>query len=149
MAIVYNLGALSGGIFFGAVSGRIGRRRAIALAAHARAPAMPLWAYASTAAMFAVGWVRHAVHDAGGVGRRPGAPQRAFAAVGARDPARLRLPAREPRDVQDGALAGPPRRRHGNDYARVLAWTMGVVAVVLVFVTLIGREAKDAALRVE
>jgi SHS family lactate transporter-like MFS transporter len=35
---------------------------------------------------------------------------------------------------------------HGNDYARVLAWTVGVVGVTLAVVTLLGREAKGASL---
>ncbi len=55
IAIVYNVGALCGGVFFGTISERIGRRRAIVLAAFLALPAIPLWAYSSTAPMFAVG----------------------------------------------------------------------------------------------
>jgi SHS family lactate transporter-like MFS transporter len=36
--------------------------------------------------------------------------------------------------------------RHGNDYAWVLAWTLGIVAVALTVATLLGKEAKSAVL---
>jgi MFS transporter, SHS family, lactate transporter len=36
-----------------------------------------------------------------------------------------------------------------NDYALVLSWTIGIAAVLLLVVTLAGREAKGAELRVE
>jgi SHS family lactate transporter-like MFS transporter len=55
IAIIYNLGALLGGLVFGALSQRIGRRRAIILAALLGLPLVPLWAYAPTAALLAVG----------------------------------------------------------------------------------------------
>jgi SHS family lactate transporter-like MFS transporter len=43
IAIVASLGAIAGGIFFGALSQRIGRRRAITTAALLSLPAVPLW----------------------------------------------------------------------------------------------------------
>jgi SHS family lactate transporter-like MFS transporter len=46
IVIVYNLGAICGGLTFGALSGRIGRRRAIALAAALSLAALPFWAFA-------------------------------------------------------------------------------------------------------
>ncbi|MGH7436397.1 MAG: MFS transporter, partial [Polyangiaceae bacterium] len=55
IAIVFNVGALGGGMFFGALSQRFGRRRAIALAAALVLPAIPLWAYSTSAAAFAAG----------------------------------------------------------------------------------------------
>jgi len=33
---------------------------------------------------------------------------------------------------------------HGNDYASVLSWTVGIVAATLALVTLAGREAREA-----
>ena len=50
-----NLGALAGGIFFGALSERLGRRRAIALAALLALPMIPLWAYRKPPCMLALG----------------------------------------------------------------------------------------------
>jgi SHS family lactate transporter-like MFS transporter len=32
---------------------------------------------------------------------------------------------------------------HGNDYASVLSWTVGIVAATLALVTLAGREARE------
>src|SRR5204863_3666254 len=55
IALVMNLGALAGGICFGALSERLGRRGAIALAAALALPMIPLWAYSHTAVMLAVG----------------------------------------------------------------------------------------------
>ncbi|MGH9807655.1 MAG: MFS transporter, partial [Terriglobia bacterium] len=48
IVIVMNLGALTGGVCFGALSERIGRRKAIALAAVLALPMIPLWAYSTT-----------------------------------------------------------------------------------------------------
>src|SRR6202022_3855893 len=55
VAIVMNLGALGGGIFFGTLSERIGRKRAILLAAALSLPMIPLWAFSHTAVMLACG----------------------------------------------------------------------------------------------
>jgi SHS family lactate transporter-like MFS transporter len=46
IAIVYNVGAICGGLFFGALSSRIGRRRAIALAAALALLALPFAGFA-------------------------------------------------------------------------------------------------------
>jgi MFS transporter, SHS family, lactate transporter len=50
IAILYNLGAIGGGIIFGRLSSRIGRRRAVALAALLALPALPFWAFSTSAA---------------------------------------------------------------------------------------------------
>src|SRR5579864_1461295 len=55
IAIIYNLGALLGGILFGSLSERIGRRRAIVIAALLSIPVIPLWAYSKTVPMLALG----------------------------------------------------------------------------------------------
>jgi SHS family lactate transporter-like MFS transporter len=55
IAIVYNIGAILGGLFFGAMSQRIGRRRAIVIAALIAIPVAPLWAYGSGPVLLAVG----------------------------------------------------------------------------------------------
>ena len=48
IAIVYNLGAIAGGLTFGSWSERIGRRRAIVIAALLSLPILPLWAFSNT-----------------------------------------------------------------------------------------------------
>ncbi len=53
IAIIYNLGAICGGLFFGALSSRIGRRWGIAAAALLALPALPFWAYSTSATALA------------------------------------------------------------------------------------------------
>jgi len=55
IAVIYNVGALLGGILFGHVSDRVGRRRALVLALLLAILAIPLWAYAPTTALLVVG----------------------------------------------------------------------------------------------
>ncbi|MCM2293646.1 MFS transporter [Allorhizobium sp. BGMRC 0089] len=55
IAIVYNIGAILGGLCFGALSQKLGRRRAIVLAALLVIPASWLWAYAPTPTLLAIG----------------------------------------------------------------------------------------------
>jgi SHS family lactate transporter-like MFS transporter len=54
IAIVYNIGAICGGIAFGTYSGRIGRRRAIAIAAGLSLLVLPFWAYSLTPVSLAI-----------------------------------------------------------------------------------------------
>ena len=54
IAVVYNLGAICGGLSVGALSSRIGRRRAIALAAGAALIVLPFWGLATTAVNIAI-----------------------------------------------------------------------------------------------
>ena len=53
--VVANFGALFGGICFGTLSERIGRRKAILFAALLAIPMMPLWAWSHSVVMLAVG----------------------------------------------------------------------------------------------
>jgi SHS family lactate transporter-like MFS transporter len=55
IAIVYNIGALLGGIAFGHFSDRIGRRRSIVAALALATLMIPLWAYAPTTALLVIG----------------------------------------------------------------------------------------------
>jgi MFS transporter, SHS family, lactate transporter len=48
IAIVYNIGAILGGIGFGLLSQRIGRRAAIVIAAVLALPVIPIWAFSAT-----------------------------------------------------------------------------------------------------
>jgi SHS family lactate transporter-like MFS transporter len=45
IAVIYNIGAILGGLTFGSLSERIGRRRAIVAAALLSVPIVPLWAF--------------------------------------------------------------------------------------------------------
>jgi SHS family lactate transporter-like MFS transporter len=55
MTEIANVGAILGGLFFGWLSERIGRRRAIMIAALLALPAIPFWAFGSTPMILAAG----------------------------------------------------------------------------------------------
>jgi MFS transporter, SHS family, lactate transporter len=55
IAIIYNIGAIIGGLAFGSLSERIGRRTAIIIAALLALPLLPLWAFSSSVVMLAAG----------------------------------------------------------------------------------------------
>src|ERR1700733_10117707 len=55
IAVIYNIGAICGGIFFGTLSERFGRRRCIIIAALLCLPVIPLWALADSPIMLAIG----------------------------------------------------------------------------------------------
>jgi SHS family lactate transporter-like MFS transporter len=148
IAIVYNIGALCGGMFFGAFSGRVGRRRAIALAALLALPMIPLWAFSSTPPMFALGGfaMQFVVQGAWGVvpahlNELSPASVRAILPGFAYQVGNLAMAKMAP--LQAGIAEA-----HGNDYASVLSWTVGVASLVLAIVVLLGREAKGATLNV-
>lgn len=146
IAIVYSIGALCGGIFFGELSERIGRKRAIALAAVLALPIIPLWTYASSALMFAVGAFSMQFMVQGAWGIVP-------AHLNELSPPAVRaiLPGFA---YQVGTLAmarmGPFQaglaQARGNDYASILSWTIAVAGVVLAIVVTLGPEAKNADL---
>jgi SHS family lactate transporter-like MFS transporter len=146
IGIVLSIGAFCGGIAFGWLSQRLGRRKAIALAAALVLPAIPMWAYSSTPVAFAVGAfvMQFMVQGAWGV---------VPAHLNELSPPSVRaiLPGFA---YQLGNLAMAkmsPIQAHvaaslGNDYARVLSWTVGGAAAILAVVTLAGNEKKDVAL---
>ena len=143
IAIVYNVGALCGGIVFGTISERLGRRRAIALASLLALPMIPLWAYSSTPLLFAVGSFLMQFMVQGAWGIVP-------AHLNELSPpdARAILPGFA---YQLGNLAmsrmGPLQaglaEARGNDYARPLSWTVGLVGILLAIVVMLGREKKS------
>src|SRR5580704_14744050 len=148
IAIVMNVGALLGGICFGAFSERIGRRRAIMLAAALSLPMIPLWAFSQTAVTLAIGGFLMQFMVQGAWGIVP-------AHLNELSPPSVRaiLPGFA---YQLGNLAmskmGPLQagiaETHGGDYAHVLAWTTAVVAVALILVTGLGPEARASELQV-
>src|SRR6202166_3168002 len=55
IAVIYNVGAIIGGISFGSLSERFGRRRIIIIAAVLSLVVLPLWAFAASAVWLAIG----------------------------------------------------------------------------------------------
>ena len=148
IAIVMNLGALGGGICFGALSEHLGRRRTIALAALLALPMIPLWAYSHSAVMLAAGsfLLQFMVQGAWGIvpahlNELSPPAVRAVLPGFAYQLGNLAMAKMAP--VQAGLAES-----HGGDYADILAWTLAVVAVVLVLVTVLGPERRSVELRV-
>jgi MFS transporter, SHS family, lactate transporter len=148
IAIIYSIGALIGGIFFGTLSERLGRNRAIMLAAALSLPMIYLWAFSQTAVMFAVGGFLMQFMVQGAWGIVP-------AHLNELSPPSVRaiLPGFA---YQLGNLAmaylapfqaGIAEAR-GGDFAFILSWTMAVVALALILVTAFGPEAHSRELGV-
>jgi len=146
LSIVANVGAITGGVCFGAWSQKIGRRKAIIIAALAALPVIPLWAFASTPLLLGAGafLIQVAVQGAWGV-----------------IPAHLNeLSPPEIRATFPGfaaqlgnffasynaILQAKIATHYGGNYALALAIVAGVTVVVLVGLTAAGKEAKEAAL---
>ncbi len=148
IAIVMNVGALLGGICFGAFSERIGRKRAIMLAAALSLPMIPLWAYSQTAVTLAIGGflMQFMVQGAWGIvpahlNELSPPSVRAILPGFAYQLGNLAMSKMAP--LQTGVAEA-----HGNDYAHVLAVTLACVALALIVVTWLGREAHAAELKV-
>ncbi|MGO9803485.1 MAG: MFS transporter [Steroidobacteraceae bacterium] len=148
IAIIMYFGALLGGICFGALSERIGRKRAIVLAAALSLPMIPLWAYSQTAVTLALGGflMQFMVQGAWGIvpahlNELSPPSVRAILPGFAYQLGNLAMSKMAP--FQAGIAEA-----HGNDYADILAVTLAVVAVALILVTSVGREARAVELKV-
>jgi len=147
IAIVYNIGALAGGVVFGSWSERIGRRRAIVIAALLSIPAVYWFAFSRTAPMLAVGafLMQFMVQGAWGVipahlnelsppavrGTLPGFAYQVGNLLSSRN------------SVIQAKLA---EGRYGGSFAPVLAWTVLLVASLVAVVTWAGHERHGADL---
>jgi SHS family lactate transporter-like MFS transporter len=147
IAIVGNVGAVFGGIWFGTYSERVGRRRAIITAALLSIPMIPLWAWSHTAVMLAAGGfaMQFMVQGAWGVipvhlnEMSPPAVRAIFPGLAYQ----LGNVLSSRNSVLQAAAA---TKYFGGQFAPVLAITVVIVAVIVVVVTALGREAKGADL---
>jgi SHS family lactate transporter-like MFS transporter len=145
IAIVYNIGALLGGILFGSWSERIGRRRAILIAALLAIPMIPLWAYSPTAPLLALGsfLMQFMIQGAWGVvpahlnELSPPAVRGTFPGLAYQVGNLLASRA----TVIQAKLV---EHRFGGHYAPVLAGTILIVAILVAIVATSGKEAKGA-----
>jgi MFS transporter, SHS family, lactate transporter len=147
VSMIGSIGALLGGICFGTWSERIGRRRAIAIAAVLAIPMIPLWAYSHTIAMLAVGGflMQFMVQGAWGVipahlnelsppavrGTFPGLAYQLGNLLASRN------------TVLQAELV---ERRFGGSFPPVLSWTVVMVASLVAVVTLSGKERRGVDL---
>jgi len=147
IAIVYNLGALLGGILFGTWSERIGRRRAIIIAAILAIPAIPLWAYSHTVPMLALGGFLMQFMVQGAWGVVPAhLNELSPPAVRATFPGFAYQLGNLLSSRNAVIQAKLVEHRYGGSYPPVLAWTVVTVASLVCVVTWSGREKRGANL---
>jgi SHS family lactate transporter-like MFS transporter len=146
IVVVYNLGAIAGGLFFGWLSQRIGRRLAIVIASLLSLPVLYFWAFGTTAFVLAAAafvmqfmvqgaWGVIPVHlnelsPAGARGTFPGFTYQLgnfLASINA--------------VLQTGLAA-----QYGGNYGIPLALVAGVVAIAIALLVGFGIERKDVVL---
>ncbi len=142
IAVIYNIGAICGGILFGALSERYGRRRCIIAACLFSLPVIIPWAFAQNIFLLAIGaflmqfmvqgaWGIVPVHlnelsPASARGTFPGVVYQLgnlFASINA-------------------TLQAGMAEHFGGNYGLALAAVAGTVAIIIVGLTAIGSEAK-------
>jgi SHS family lactate transporter-like MFS transporter len=142
VAVIYNIGAIIGGISFGSLSERYGRRRIIIVAALLSLLVLPLWAFATSIVWLAVGSFLMQVTVQGAWGVIP-----VHLNELSPDDARGTFPgfvyqlgnliASVNATLQAGIAA-----HYDKNYGLALAAVAGTVAVVIVILTALGTEAK-------
>jgi SHS family lactate transporter-like MFS transporter len=145
IAVIYNIGAIIGGISFGSMSEVFGRRRIIIIASLLSLAVMPLWAFSTSAVWLAVGAFLMQVMVQGAWGVIP-----VHLNELSPDDARGTFPgfvyqlgnliASVNATLQAGIAA-----HYGGDYGIALAAVAGTVAVAIVVLTALGTEAKGIA----
>jgi SHS family lactate transporter-like MFS transporter len=142
IAVIYNIGAICGGLLFGSLSERFGRRRMIIIATLLSLAVVPLWAFSAGAVMLTVGafLMQFMVQGAWGIvpvhlnelspdnarGTFPGFVYQLgnlLASVNA-------------------TLQADIATRFGGNYGLALALVAGTVAIVIAVLTAVGTEAK-------
>src|SRR3984957_11678838 len=147
VAVVANIGALVGGVLFGTWSEKIGRRRAIVIAALLSIPVIPLWAYSRTVPMLALGGflMQFMVQGAWGVipahlnELSPSAVRGTFPGFAYQ----LGNLLSSKNSVLQAKLV---EQHYGGRYPPVLAWTVLIVATLVAVVAGTGREKKGVDL---
>jgi MFS transporter, SHS family, lactate transporter len=142
IAVIYNIGAIIGGISFGSLSERFGRRHTIIATAVLSLFVLPLWAFSTSMVGLAVGAFLMQVMVQGAWGVIP-----------------VHLNELSPDDARgtfpgftyqlgnliasvNATLQADIAVRYGNDYGFALALVAGIVAVVIVILAAVGVEAK-------
>jgi MFS transporter, SHS family, lactate transporter len=143
IAIIYNIGAILGGWTFGIWSQRLGRRRTIVIAALLAIPVAYLWAFSTTFATLAVGafLMQFCVQGAWGVipaHLNELSPPNARATFPGTVYQLGNLIASSNAVLQTSIAA-----QHGENYGVALASVAVAAAVVIVVLTIMGREARD------
>ncbi|SDH71322.1 MFS transporter [Paraburkholderia phenazinium] len=142
ITITLNIGAIVGGLFFGSMSEKIGRKRAICIAALIALPVLPLWAFSSSAVLLALGAFLMQISVQGAWGVIP---------VHLNEISPDEIRATFPGLVyQLGNLLAAVNATmqasfavaNGNNYALAMAVVAGTVAVVIAVLILFSRERR-------
>jgi SHS family lactate transporter-like MFS transporter len=146
IAVIYNVGAILGGILFGAWSERIGRRRAIVVAALLTLPAIPLWAFSAQPALLAAGAFAMQFMVQGAWGIVP-------AHLNELSPASVRgtFPGLAYQlgnllASANAVLQAQIAASHGGNYGLALALVAGTVAIALAILASLGPEGRGREL---
>jgi MFS transporter, SHS family, lactate transporter len=146
MTAIMNIGAICGGIGFGFLSGRIGRRYAIILAALLALPVIPFWAFGSTPLVLGIGAFLIQVSVQGAWGIIP-------VHLNELSPPEIR--ATFPGVVYQLGNFFASRNlpiqvtiaeAHGNNYGLAMASVVGTVVIVIILLVIFGPERKDIAM---
>ncbi|MEO7277590.1 MAG: MFS transporter [Sphingomicrobium sp.] len=143
LTAIMNLGAIVGGISFGIWSEKIGRRRAIIIAALMALPIIPLWAFSSTPLMLGLGafLIQVAVQGAWGIvpvhlnelspamarGLFPGFAYQLGNLIASRN----------------APFQAWVATRHGGNYGLALGMVCGAAAIVIAGLAAVGPERKN------
>ena len=144
LTAVMNVGAIVGGIGFGIWSERIGRKRAIVIASILALPIIPLWAFASTPLLLALGGFLMQVAVQGAWGIVP-VHLNELAPAGAR--ALFPGFAYQLGNLimsRNAVFQARIAESHGNNYGLALAIFGGAMALLIAFWTILGPERKNA-----
>jgi MFS transporter, SHS family, lactate transporter len=145
IAVIYNIGAICGGLLFGSLSERFGRRRIIIIAALLSLSVMPLWAFSASPVLLALGafLMQFMVQGAWGVvpvhlnelspdnarGTFPGLVYQLGNLLAS----------------ANATLQAAIAAHYGGNYGLALAVVAGTVAIVIAILAAIGAEAKGIA----
>jgi MFS transporter, SHS family, lactate transporter len=142
IAVIYNIGAIIGGIFFGSMSERFGRRRIIIIAALLSLVVLPVWAFSTSAVWLAAGAFLMQIMVQGAWGVIP-----VHLNELSPDAARGTFPGFVYQlgnliASVNATLQATIATHYGGNYALALAAVAGSVAVLIAILTALGTEAK-------
>lgn len=142
IAVCYNIASIIGGVFFGSLSEKIGRRKAIMIAALLALPVIPLWAFASGSLALGAGafLMQFMVQGAWGV-----IPTWLNELVPANTRAVLPGFVYQLGNLLasvNATLQASIAQHHGHNYGLAMALVAGTVAIVITVLTFFGREGR-------